>query len=245
MSYSKKHIIGGITGGIGQALAKELLAQGHTVVGFSLRGESDALEGVTIHTCDATDPEALESTLQALHDELGGIDCYTHAIGSIFLRPAHLTSPDDWQKTIRLNLDSAFYALRVVSKLMLKQSSGSCLFFSTAAAQTGIANHEAIAAAKGGLEAMVRAAAASYSSRGVRFNAVAPSLTDTPLSKDILGSEQALEISKKMHPLGAICQADDVASLAAWLHSDAAKFATGQTFVLDGGISTVVPKPKA
>ena len=245
MGNSKKHIIGGITGGIGQALARDLLNQGHTVAGFSRGGESEALEGASIHKCDATDPEAIESTLQALHDELGGIDCYTHAIGSIFLRPAHLTSPDDWHQTIRQNLDSAFFALRVVSKLMSKQGSGSCLFFSTAAAQTGIANHEAIAAAKGGLEAMVRAAAASYSSRGVRFNAIAPSLTDTPLSKGILGSEQALEISKKMHPLGAITEAGDVASLAAWLHSDAAKFATGQTFVLDGGISTVVPKPKA
>ncbi|NBB80049.1 MAG: SDR family oxidoreductase, partial [Verrucomicrobia bacterium] len=230
---------------IGKALAKNLLEQGHTVAGFSRSGKTDELQDVSIHTCDATDPDALESTLKALHDELGGIDGYTHAIGSIFLRPAHLTSPEDWQKTIRANLDSAFYALRVVSKIMTKQGSGSCLFFSTAAAQTGIANHEVIAAAKGGLEAMVRSAAASYSNRGVRFNAIAPSLTDTPLSKDILGSEQALEISKKMHPLGDITHAADVASLAAWLHSDAAKFATGQTFVLDGGISTVVPKPKA
>jgi len=245
MGRLKKHIIGGVTGGIGKALAKDLLEQGHRVGGFSRGGESDELEGASIHRCDATDPEALESTLQALHDELGGIDCYTHAIGSIFLRPAHLTSPEDWHKTIRINLDSAFYALRVITKLMTKQGSGSCLFFSTAAARTGIANHEAIAAAKGGLEAMVRAATASYSNRGVRFNAIAPSLTDTPLSKDILGSEKALEISQKMHPLGDIAQASDVASLAAWLHSDAAKFATGQTFVLDGGISAVVPKPRA
>lgn len=245
MATKKKHIIGGITGGIGQALAKDSLEQGHTVGGFSRSGGNEALEDANVHTCDATDPEAIESTLQALQEELGGIDCYTHAIGSIFLRPAHLTSPDDWHKTIRLNLDSAFYALRIVSKLMSKQGSGSMLFFSTAAAQTGIANHEAIAAAKGGIEAMVRSAAATYSSRGLRVNAVAPSLTDTPLSKGIIGSEQALEISKRMHPLGDIAHAGDVASLAAWLHSDAAKFATGQTFVLDGGISTIVPKPRA
>jgi NAD(P)-dependent dehydrogenase (short-subunit alcohol dehydrogenase family) len=87
-----------------------------------------------------------------------------------------------------------------VAKIMSKQGHGTCLFFSTAAAQTGIANHEAIAAAKGGIEAMVRAAAASYASRGLRINAIAPSLTDTPLSQAIIGSEQALEISKRMHP---------------------------------------------
>jgi NAD(P)-dependent dehydrogenase (short-subunit alcohol dehydrogenase family) len=245
MSEAKKHVIGGITGGIGKALAKDLLEHGHKVGGFSLSGECDDLDGAQIHRCDASDPDALESTLEDLYDEMGGIDCYTHAIGSIFIRAAHMTKPDDWQKTIRLNLDSAFYALRVVAKRMSKQGSGSCLFFSTAAAQTGIANHEAIAAAKGGIEAMVRSAAASYSSRGVRFNAIAPSLTDTPLSKDILNSEKALEISKRMHPLGDITDKEDVASLASWLHSDSAKFATGQIYVLDGGISTIVPKPKA
>lgn len=244
MSKAKKHVIGGISGGIGSALAKQLQQAGHTVAGFSKSGKSEGLDGFSVHKCDATDPEATEKTLTTIHEELGGIDAYTHAIGSIFLKPAHLTSPDDWHQTIRLNLDSAFYAFRVLAKLMSKQGSGSCLFFSTAAAQTGIANHEAIAAAKGGIEAMVRAAAATYSNRGLRINAVAPSLTDTPLSKDLTGSEQALEISKKMHPLGDIAKAEDVASLAAWLHSDSAKFATGQTFVLDGGISTVVPKPR-
>jgi NAD(P)-dependent dehydrogenase (short-subunit alcohol dehydrogenase family) len=245
MSHQKKHVIGGITGGIGGALARDLLEKGHTVGGFSRRGKNDALDGARIEACDATDPEALEATLTSLHESLGGIDCYTHAIGSIFLRPPHLTSPDDWHKTIRLNLDSAFFALRVIGKLMSKQGNGSVLFFSTAAAQAGIANHEAIAAAKGGIEAMVRSAAATYSSRGIRFNAIAPSLTNTPLSKDILSSDQALEISKRMHPLQAIAEAADVASLAAWLHSDAAKFATGQTYLLDGGISSIVPKPKA
>lgn len=245
MVNNKKHLIGGISGGIGRALAETLLANGHTVAGFARSDESPDLEGLHYKPCDATDPEALEATVSELTEKMGGIDCYTHAIGSIFLRPAHLTSPDDWHQTLRQNLDSAFYALRVLVKLMSKQGSGSLLFFSTAAAQTGIANHEAIAAAKGGLEAMVRSAAATYSGRGLRFNAIAPSLTDTPLSKSIIGDEKSLEISKRMHPLGAIGQAEDVASLAAWLHSDAAKFATGQTFVLDGGISTIVPKPRA
>ncbi|HKK17603.1 MAG TPA: SDR family oxidoreductase, partial [Opitutales bacterium] len=88
-------------------------------------------------------------------------------------------------------------------------------------------------------------AAATYSSRGLRFNAIAPSLTDTPLAEPVIGSKQAREISERMHPLGQIGEAGDVASLAEWLVSPNAKFVTGQTFVIDGGISSVVPKPKA
>jgi NAD(P)-dependent dehydrogenase (short-subunit alcohol dehydrogenase family) len=249
MTGKKNHLIGGITGGIGSELAIKLSAEGDCVAGYSRKATAgEALSSqrdFTLKSCDATDPEALEHVINEFQEELGSIDSYTHAIGSIYLRPAHLTPVEDWLQTIQTNLSSAFYALRSVAKIMAKQGHGSCLFFSTAAAQTGIANHEAIAAAKGGIEAMVRAAAASYASRGLRINAIAPSLTDTPLSQAIVASEQALEISKRMHPLGAIGEASDVASLAAWLHSDQAKFATGQTFVIDGGISKIVPKPKA
>ena len=249
MTDKKNHLIGGITGGIGSELAVKLSAEGDSIAGYSRKataGEAlSALRGLTLKSCDATDPEALEQVINEFQEERGAIDSYTHAIGSIYLRPAHLTPVEDWLQTIQTNLSSAFYALRSVAKIMAKQGHGSCLFFSTAAAQTGIANHEAIAAAKGGIEAMVRAAAASYASRGLRINAIAPSLTNTPLSQAIVASEQALEISKRMHPLGAIGEASDVASLAAWLHSDQAKFVTGQTFVIDGGISKIVPKAKA
>jgi NAD(P)-dependent dehydrogenase (short-subunit alcohol dehydrogenase family) len=249
MANEKNILIGGITGGIGSSLAKRLKDSGHNVVGFARDQEKSAKfqdeTGIETAICEATDPEAVEATISELAEKLGEVDAYVHAIGSIFIKPAHLTPVKDWEQTILLNLSSAFFALRVVTKLMQKQGYGSSLFFSTAAAQTGIANHEAIAAAKGGIEAMVRSAAASYSSRGLRFNAIAPSLTDTPLAKPIIGSEQALEISKRMHPLGDITHAEDVAGLAAWLISDEARSVTGQTFVIDGGLSSVVPKPKA
>ena len=202
-------------------------------------------ESISTAVCDATDPAALKHQLQQFAQEFGQIDSYVHAIGSIFLKPAHLTTPEDWIQTLNLNLSSAFYGLRAATQLMMKQGSGNCLFFSTAAAQIGIANHEAIAAAKGGIEAMVRSAAATYSGRGLRINAIAPSLTDTPLAQPIIGSERALEFSKNMHPLGEIGQADHVASLAEWLICDEARFVTGQTYVVDGGLSTVLPKPRA
>ncbi|MEM8867642.1 MAG: SDR family oxidoreductase [Verrucomicrobiota bacterium] len=234
-------VIGGLTGGIGSALAEQLRANGHRVLGYA-RSESDLEDSATL---DATQPDALAAYLNEVQTQEGRIDAYIHAIGSIYLKPAHLTPPADFEAIILQNLSTAFYALRAATKLMQKQGAGSCLFFSTAAAQTGLANHEAIAAAKGGIEAMVRSAAATYAPRGLRINAIAPSLTRTPLAKPIIGSEQALEISKRMHPLGDIIGAEEVASLAAWLVSDAARLVTGQTFVIDGGISSIVPKPRA
>lgn len=249
MTKAKTIIIGGITGGIGSALARRLTAAGHTIAGFGRNAQKlKALaEELNISTavCEATDCTALETQIQQFHSELGSIDGYVHAIGSIYLKAAHMTSDADWLSTLHQNLSSAFYALRASTKMMMRQDSGSCIFFSTAAAQTGLGNHEAIAAAKGGIEAMVRSAAATYAPRGLRINAIAPSLTDTPLAKPMISSEQALAFSQKMHPLGEIGNADHVASLAEWLLSEEARFATGQTYVIDGGLSTIIPKPKA
>ena len=190
------------------------------------------------------DCAAIEAQLPEFHQQLGSIDGYVHAIGSIYLKPAHLTPVEDWMHVMNQNLNSAFYALRAMLPILQKQGAGRLLFFSSVAAEVGLANHEAIAASKGGLAALVRSAAATYAPRGIRINAIAPSLTDTPLSSGITSNEQALKISQQMHPLGAINIAADVASLAAWLLSDAAQQVTGQVFVMDGGLSSIVPKPK-
>ena len=250
MDTEKKiYVIGGITGGIGQALAAKLHQSGHEVLGFAR--DADRLQGLQdvcaydLQACDASQPVALKALLSQWHERYGRIDGYVHAIGSILLKPAHLTSPEAWIQTIDTNLSSAFYALSHCTKIMSRQGAGSCLFFSTAAAQVGLANHEAIAAAKGGIEAMVRSAAATYSNRGIRINAIAPSLTDTTLAQSIVGNPQSLKISQQMHPLGRIGHPEEVASLAEWLLGEQAGFVTGQTYVMDGGLSTIVPKPRA
>lgn len=235
-------VIGGITGGIGSKLAARLAASGATLTGFSRNGGSGDFGEVA--ACDATDANQLDAYFDQTLAAHGRIDAYAHALGSIYLKPAHLTPPDDWNATLLQNLGSAFYALRACAKRMQSNNYGNLLFFSSAAAQIGIANHEAIAAAKGGIEAMVRSAAATYASRGLRINAIAPSLTDTPLAQPLLASDQARQMSEKMHPLGKIGNPDEVASLACWLLSDEAQMVTGQTFVSDGGLSAILPKPR-
>jgi NAD(P)-dependent dehydrogenase (short-subunit alcohol dehydrogenase family) len=127
---------------------------------------------------------------------------------------------------------------------MQAQSRGSIVFVSSVAAQAGVPGHEAIAAAKGGINGLVLAAAASYAPKSIRVNAVAPGLVDTPLAAGLLGSEQARQFSEKMHPLGKIGRAANVGSLIAWLVSPEADWVTGQIWSVDGGMAHVRPKPK-
>ena len=98
---------------------------------------------------------------------------------------------DQFNEVIATNLGSAFLTLSVCGKAMMRTGGGRMVFTSSVAAGLGLVNHEAIAAAKGGLEAMVRSAAATYAKRGLRINAVAPSLTETRLAEPMLRSEAA------------------------------------------------------
>ena len=122
---TKVIVIGGISGGIGSALAKLCLHSGHTVAGFSRTAKEDA---TPIESVDATDAKAVENYIAKVHTEYGRIDAYVHAIGSIYLKPGHLTSDDDWLQTIQTNLSSAFYALRACTKRMQKQGQALACF---------------------------------------------------------------------------------------------------------------------
>ena len=110
---------------------------------------------------------------------------------------------------------------------------------SSAAASIGFKNHEAIAAAKAGIEGLARSAAATYSNANLRFNVIAPSLIDTPLTTGITSSPLALKASEKMHPLGRIGTPLDLIKMIDLLLDKENNWITGNVFHIDGGITKV------
>ena len=247
---SKCVFIGGIGGGVGSALARRLKEQGHTVGGFGRSSDRFAKfreehSGFDLYEADATDPKAVEKAVSGFAETQGSLDAYVHAVGTVFLKPLHMTTDDDWRGVQATNLDSAFYAARAAVNIMRKQRSGVVVFFSSVAAVAGLSNHEAIGAAKGGISGLVRSIAASYASNGIRANAIAPGLVETPATTQLTSSDQARALSERMHPVGRIGTAGDVSALAAWMLSDEAGWMTGQVVSLDGGMGSIVPKPRA
>ena len=112
-------------------------------------------------------------------------------------------------------------------------------------AATGVANHAAIAAAKGGVEALARALAADYSQLGLRVNCIAPGLTRSPMTQRMLANEASVKQVVAQYPLGRHGEPEDAAALAAFLISDSANWITGQVIGLDGGFGAVRPYVKA
>ncbi len=166
----------------------------------------------------------------------GHIDGIVNCAGSILLKPAHLTSAEELGQVISDNLVTAFATVRAAAPAM-RQRGGSIVLISSAAAEVGLPNHEAIAAAKAGVLGLMRAAAATYAVNGVRVNAVLPGLVESPMSRGITSSEPALKASIAMHPLGRIGTPDDVADAVCWLLGPASSWVTGQAIGVDGGLA--------
>lgn len=238
---STQLLIGG-AGGIGAAVARRLTESGHHVVVAGrtpeplkeLAAELDA----DWQQVDARDFGAVERLVEQVADEHGGLHGVANLAGSMVLKPAHLTTPDEWQDIVATNLTTAFATVRAAVKIM-RDGGGSIVLMSTAAARLGLPNHEAIAAAKAGVEGLARSAAATYGARGVRVNVVAPGLVRTPLSEHLTANETHAEASRAMHVLGRLGEPDDVAQAVAWLLAPATSWVTGQTVGVDGGLGTV------
>jgi NAD(P)-dependent dehydrogenase (short-subunit alcohol dehydrogenase family) len=194
--------------------------------------------GMPWGTVEATDPDQIDACADAAAAALGGLDGITNCVGSILLKPAHLTSTADWQATIATNLTSAFGCVRAAGRL-LKAEGGSVVLVSSAAARVGLANHEAIAAAKAGIMGLVLSAAATYARQKIRFNAVAPGLVRTPLAAGLVSSELAEKASIGMHPLGRLGEPGDVARAIVWLLDPAQSWVTAQVIGVDGGLADV------
>lgn len=232
----RKCLVIGAAGGIGRELVDLLSRGGWCVIlagrtADGLSAVAAASSGQTV-VVDARDFDAVDTVFQA-HP---GITGAVNLAGSILLKPAHLTTAQDFDDTIGLNLRTAFALTRAAGKHM-KSTGGSVVLMSSCAAGIGLANHEAISAAKAGVEGLVRAAAATYAGAGIRFNAVAPGLVATPLARRVTENEGALKTSMAMHPLGRIGQPVEVARAIAFLLSSDSAWTTGQVLGVDGGLA--------
>ncbi|QDV05190.1 3-oxoacyl-[acyl-carrier-protein] reductase FabG [Planctomycetes bacterium Poly30] len=236
------YIVLGATGGIGSALVDRIHARGGKIVLGARDEERLKALGSRVdspfRSIDAAEPADVQSLIDLCLETHGRFDGIVNSVGSILLRPAHMMKIEDFDQTVRVNLRTAFAVVQTATKALRKEG-GSIVLVSTAAARTGLPNHEAIAAAKAGVQGLALSAAASYASAGIRVNVVAPGLIDTPLAASITGSEKALEASRGMHPLGRIGQPDEVASAIEWLLDPAQSFVTGQILGVDGGLGTV------
>lgn len=229
------YLILAASSGIGQATVALLQQQGHSV--FTTARDNSKITPDAI--LDARDFDAVEVVFR----QAGKIDGVVNCSGSLLLRSAHLTTREQYQTILDASLTTAFATVRAAGKTMT--DGGSVVLISSAAAMEGLANHEAIAAAKAGILGLMLSAAATYASQNLRINAIAPGLTETPMTAALTANETSRKVSEQMHALGRIGKAEDIARAIVFLLDPLNSWITGQVLAVDGGLSRVRPKMKA
>lgn len=225
---SKNYIVVGASSGIGFETARLLTDAGHSVYSFSRTTPS-----LSSHHVE-WDVENELPDLADLPTEIHGL---VYCPGTINLKPFGRIKKDDFQHDLQVNL---FGAIKILQATLpnLKAGHGSVVLFSTVAVQTGMPFHSSIAAAKGAVEGLTRSLAAEFAPT-LRVNAIAPSLTHTPLGEKLLNTPEKIEAASKRHPLHKVGNPNEMAELAVFLLSEKSSFITGQIIGVDGGIGSL------
>lgn len=224
-------LIGG-SYGIGLAIAKEIQV-GNNVFVASRTNENLNDFNVTYIPFDALNDTLDLSTLPAV------IDGLVYCPGSINLRPFRGLKPEAFENDLQINFISLVKVIQSILPNLTASEQSSIVLFSSVAASMGMPFHTSVAASKGAIEGFAKALAAEYAPK-IRVNVIAPSLTDTPLADKFLNNETKQEKSAERHPLKRFGKPDDIAQMASFLLSDKSSWISGQTFNVDGGMSTLL-----
>lgn len=245
--------ITGASGAVGNALARRLNHAGTPLVLTARNRErletlaaSLASPEVLVCPADTIDRNSAQLALEAGIARFGAPEGLAHCVGSIVIRPLHLTSDDELQHALDTNFISAWNVLRLfVQQVIAHKTWASAVLIGSVAATAGFPNHEAIASAKAAVGALAQSAAATYADRGIRVNCIHPGLTTSAMSARLTGSPTVAERLANANPLGRLGQGDDTAALAEFLLSAAASWITGQQIGVDGGQGRLLVPPKS
>ncbi|MDP0490814.1 MAG: SDR family oxidoreductase [Verrucomicrobiota bacterium JB023] len=222
-------LIGG-NSGIGLATAESLKEQGDDLIAASRSKENLQNLGIEVQDFDAESPGELE-----LPDSLDGLAYFP---GTINLKPATRLTPEDLMTDLQINAIGALQVIQQALPALKKSGQGSIVLYSSVAVQTGMPFHASVAAAKGAIEGLTRSLAAELAPT-LRVNAIAPSLTDTPLASRFLTDENKRKAAEERHPLNRIASAAEIGRLTAFLLSQQSAPLTGQILHPDNGLSAL------
>lgn len=226
------YLVIGASGGIGSAVANELLEDGNEVWGTYNEGSIDNPLIKSFHLNVKDD----ELDFTELPDILDGV---VYCPGAINLKPFHRFKLSDFRDDYELQVMGAVKCLQGIMTHLKNGHNPSVVLYSSVAVQSGFPFHATVASSKGAIEGLAMSLAAEWAPN-IRVNVIAPSLTDTPLAEKLLSTDSKREANAERHPLKKLGTPEDIASLTSFLLQGKSTWITGQVFHVDGGKSTLI-----
>jgi len=239
----KRALVTGATGGIGGAVAKMLHGQGASVAISGTRAEKleelagELKERVHVTPCNLSDLEAVDALPKQASEAMGGLDILVANAGVTRDNLLMMMKPGMWDEVIKINLTAYFRMTKAALRGMTKQRFGRIIAVTSVVGVTGNAGQANYAASKAGMIGMTKSLAQEIARRNVTVNCIAPGFIATAMT-DALNDQQREAILGKI-PAGAMGKADDIASAAVFLASEEARYITGQTLHVNGGMAMV------
>ncbi|MDA9316493.1 SDR family oxidoreductase [Polaribacter sp.] len=221
----KKILVIGGSKGIGKAIIASLIEK-NNIINLSRTPPSLVHENLTHYNCDILTDEL---------PQLEAVDTLIYCPGSINLKPISRLKLEDFREDFEINVVGAVKAIQHYLPLLKRGNTPSILLFSTVAAKLGMPYHASVAAAKSGVEGLVKSLGAELA-QTIRVNAIAPTVTDTDLASKLLRNERMIDSITERHPLKKFLNPAEVADMATFLTSESASSISGQIFQLDCGI---------
>lgn len=241
---NKVAVVTGGTGGIGTAICERFLKEGAVVYASDISVARNPLNDVRFVTHDVTREQDAIALMQQVDREQGRLDILVNAAGIEIETTIEDTSFEDWNRIFAINVTGTFLTSKHGLPLMRKAGAGSIVNFGSYDGFIADPSLAAYCATKGAVHALTRAMACDHGKENIRVNAVCPGYVDTPMLQSFFGSSGDIESLKQavrdVHPTGTYGTPVDIANLVNWLAGDEARYASGQLWVIDGGLSAQV-----
>ena len=238
-------VVTGGCGGIGTAICARFVSEGAAVYATGLTAPaSEVASGIAFHRHDVACEESTVELMARVERDHGRLHVLVNAAGIEIEKTVEQTSLGEWNRIFAINVTGTFLTSKHALPLMRRAGGGSIINFGSYDGFIADPNLTAYCATKGAVHALTRAMACDHGPENIRVNAICPGYVDTPMLRsffDSMGDPEGLrEEARRVHPMGRYGTPEDMANLANWLAGDEARYASGQLWILDGGLSAQV-----
>lgn len=240
----KTAFVAGGSGGIGYAICQRFAAEGARVIAADVQPLASKVDAIEFRQFDVTSESQVQSTFAEIASEWDRLDILVNAAGIEIEKTIEHTSLEEWNRIFAINVTGMFLTSKYALPLLRKSDGASVINFGSYDGYIADPGLAAYCATKGAVHALTRAMACDHGPEGIRVNAICPGYINTPMLQSFFGESGDIESLKQavrdVHPMRTFGEPEDIANLVNWLASDEARYASGQLWVLDGGLSAQV-----